>query len=82
MAKRKIAWTNTAARQRREILKYWANRNQNSIYASKLIEVTKSHLNVIVKNPKAFAQTEIKDVRESAMGHFSLYYKITDKFIL
>jgi plasmid stabilization system protein ParE len=55
MAKRKIVWTNTAARQRREILKYWADRNQNYIYASKLIEVTKSHLNVIVKNPKAFA---------------------------
>jgi plasmid stabilization system protein ParE len=82
MAKRKIVWTNTSARQRREILKYWTVRNQSSNYASKLIEVTKSHLNVIVKNPKAFAETEIKYVRESAMGHFSLFYKITDKFII
>lgn len=76
MAKRKIVWTETAAKQRREILKYWTERNKSTIYAEKLIEITAKHLKVISKNPEAFKETEIDEVRESAMGHFSLYYKI------
>ncbi len=82
MAKRKIVWTETAAKQRREIFRYWTERNKSTIYAEKLIEVTAKHLKVISKNPEAFKDTEINDVKESAMGHFSLYYKITPDQII
>ena len=82
MAKRKIVWTQTAAKQRREILKYWTERNKSTTYAEKLIEITAKHLKVISKNPEAFKETEIDEVRESAMGHFSLYYKITPELII
>jgi plasmid stabilization system protein ParE len=82
MAKRKIVWTQTAAKQRREILKYWTDRNKSTTYAEKLIEITAKHLKVISKNPEAFKETEIDEVRESAMGHFSLYYKITPNLII
>jgi plasmid stabilization system protein ParE len=82
MAKRKIVWTETAAKQRREILKYWTDRNKSTTYAEKLIEITAKHLKVISKNPEAFKETEIDEVRESAMGHFSLYYKITLELII
>ena len=54
MAKRKIAWTNTAAKQRREILRYWTEKNQSTDYAEKLIEITAKHLNIIARNPEAF----------------------------
>ena len=77
MAKRKIVWTETAAKQRREIMNYWTERNKSTTYAEKLIEITAKHLKVISKNPNAFKETEMNDVRESAMGHFSLFYKIT-----
>jgi plasmid stabilization system protein ParE len=83
MAKRTIVWTETAAKQRREILRYWTERNKSTAYAEKLIEITAKHLKIISNNPKAYKETEIKGVRESAMGHFSLYYKITfDKLIV
>jgi plasmid stabilization system protein ParE len=82
MAKRKIVWTETAAKQRREILKYWTDRNKSTTYAEKLIEITAKHLKVISKNPEAFKETDIDQVRESAMGHFSLYYKITSGLII
>ena len=82
MAKRKIVWTETAAKQRREILKYWTERNKSTTYAEKLIEITAKHLKVIFKNPEAFKETDIDEVRESAMGHFSLYYKITPELII
>jgi plasmid stabilization system protein ParE len=82
MAKRKIIWTNLAARQRREILKYWVERNNNTTYAERLIEITAKHIKVILKNPEAFKESEIKNIRESAMGHFSLYYLVTDDEIV
>lgn len=82
MAKRKIIWTETAAKQRREILRYWTERNRTTTYAEKLIKITAKHLKVISKNPEAFKETEMNDVRESAMGHFSLYYKITPDQII
>jgi plasmid stabilization system protein ParE len=82
MAKRTIVWTDTAAKQRRQILKYWTERNQSTAFAEKLIEVTAKHLKVILKNPEAFKETEFDSLRESAMGHFSLYYKITETQII
>jgi plasmid stabilization system protein ParE len=82
MAKRKIVWTETAAKQRREILRYWTERNQSTAYAEKLIEITAKHLKGISKNPEAFKESEIDEVRESAMGHFSLYYKINSDQII
>lgn len=82
MAKRKIVWTETAAKQRREILRYWTERNKSTTYAEKLIEITASHLKIISKNPEAFKETEIEQIRESAMGHFSIYYKITTDQII
>jgi plasmid stabilization system protein ParE len=82
MAKRKIVWTETAAKQRREILRYWTERNQSTAYAEKLIEITAKHLKGNSKNPEAFKESEIDEVRESAMGHFSLYYKINSDQII
>jgi plasmid stabilization system protein ParE len=82
MVKRKIVWTETAAKQRREILRYWIERNKSSTYAAKLIGITAKHLKVISKNPEVFKESEIDEVRESAMGHFSLYYKIISDQII
>ena len=47
-----------------------------------MIKITAKLIKVIEKNPEAFNQTEIESVRESAMGHFSLYYKITEDHII
>ena len=37
MAKKSVVWTETAIKQRREILKYWTIRNKSSAYSEKLI---------------------------------------------
>ena len=82
MVKRKVIWTKTAGLQRREVLKYWTERNGNTKYAEQLIQVTASHLKVIITSPFSFKQTEIESIHESAMGHFSIYYKITTDQII
>jgi plasmid stabilization system protein ParE len=83
MAKRIVVWTKTASKQRRLILKYWTIRNGSTIYAEKLIRLTKSRIKLIIDNPKAFKKTSYSETRVSAMGHFSILYKVTeDKVII
>jgi len=83
MVKRTIVWTATAARQRREVLKYWTKHNGSTLYAEKLINLTTSQIQIILSHPESFKSTTYKGTRESAMGHFSVYYKLTkDKLII
>ncbi|MDP1746445.1 MAG: type II toxin-antitoxin system RelE/ParE family toxin [Bacteroidota bacterium] len=83
MVKRTVVWTETAARQRREILKYWTKRNGSTIFAEKLIKVTANRIQVILRHPQSFKSTTYPGTRESAMGHFSVFYKLTkDKLII
>lgn len=77
MAKRTIVWTETAIAQRREILKYWTKRNGSTTYAEKLIKLTAKQINLILLQPESFKLSEYPKTYESAMGHFSIYYKLT-----
>ena len=79
MAKRAVVWTETAAKQRREILKYWIKRNSSTIFAEKLIKLTARQIKVILKHPESFKQADCPETRESAMGHFSIFYKVTER---
>ena len=78
MAERVIVWTKTAIKQRREILKYWQLKNKSFNYPEKIIRLTRKRISIILKNPLAFKTTNFLHTRESAMGYFSIYYKITD----
>ena len=82
MAKRTVVWTFTASKQRRDILKYWTIRNNSTLYAEKLIKLIKDRISTISKNPTAFKSTTFQDVRVSSLGHFSIYYKTTDKELI
>lgn len=77
MAKRNVVWTETAARQRREILKYWVKRNGTTLYAEKLVKLTSKHIQLILRNPSLFKKADFPETRISVMGHFSLFYKVT-----
>ena len=82
MAKRTVVWTESAARQRREILRYWTVRNRSSTYAEKLIKLIAVRIKVILKFPESFKSTIYPETRISAMGHFSILYKITENQII
>jgi len=57
MAKRIVVWTETAARQRREVLKYWSKRNGSTAYAEKLIHLTTRQIKIILSHPESFKPT-------------------------
>ncbi len=81
MAKRIIEWTTTAIRQRRSILKYWTLRNGSTIFAEKIIRISEKHTESIADNPFAFRATDFPNTHVAAMGHFSIYYQITEGII-
>lgn len=82
MAKITIVWTETASKQRREVLKYWTLRNGSPKYSEKLIKLISARTRIILSNLRSFKTTDFPDTRVSAMGHFSIFYKITDKHLI
>ena len=82
MAKRTVVWTETAARQRREVLKYWTKRNGSTTYAEKLIQLTARQIKIILSHPESSILSEYTETRVSAMGYFSIYYKTTDEHLI
>ena len=83
MVKRTVVWTDTAARQRRNVLKFWTERNGSTSFAEKLIKLIAVRIQVILSHPESFKSTTYPGTRESAMGHFSIFYKLTkDQLII
>lgn len=70
MAKRTIVWTATAARQRREVLKYWIKRNGSTNYAEKLIKLTAVRIQVILKLPESFKTNDLSRDKRICYGAF------------
>jgi plasmid stabilization system protein ParE len=82
MAQKKIIWTETAARQRRSILEYWLQRNQSNAYPLKLLRLSNEKASQIATNPMLYKTADFPDTRVAAMGHFSLFYKVTVETIV
>lgn len=89
MAKRKtrltgrhIVWTQTAARQRRNILAYWVRRNKSNSFSLRLLQASNLKTELIAKNPKLFRETDFPETRVAAMGHFSIFYKFNSREII
>ena len=82
MAKKSVVWTETAIKQRREILKYWTVRNKSTAYAEKLILQIKERIQLIIDNPEVGKSTNHEVTRQTAMGNFSIYYKILNENII
>lgn len=82
MAQKKIVWTETAAIQRRNVLEYWVYRNQSPTYSLKLLALSNQKAELIALNPYLFKTAEFPDTRVVSMGHYSLFYKISDQSII
>ena len=70
MVERVVVWTETAAKQRREILKYWSKRNGSTSFAVKLIKIINDHVQVILKHPESFKIDYISRNKRILYGSF------------
>jgi plasmid stabilization system protein ParE len=81
MAKR-VVWTNTAKKARKDILEYWIKRNGSNTYAKKLSKLFREKTALLASDRYMGMPTNFKDLRVSLVSHFSLFYKITSEEII
>ncbi len=80
--KRRVVWTETAAKQRNNILRFWVRKNRSNSYSLKLLELSNQKAELIAANPKMYQLSEHPDTRVASLGHFSIYYKMNAKLIV
>ena len=81
MAERAITWSVTASKQLRKVLEFWIERNGSNIYSLKLLDRIEENLEQVKKYPKKCPETIHPGLRVAAMGHYSIYYRITKNSI-
>lgn len=81
---RKIIWTKRAQQERKEILVFWNERNQSSIYSHKLNELIKYSLQLICKFEFIGKPTKRENVRVKILKNYLIIYQIaaTDIIVL
>ncbi|MEM9326827.1 MAG: type II toxin-antitoxin system RelE/ParE family toxin [Bacteroidota bacterium] len=82
MADRRIVWTETAAKQRNQILRYWVQRNGSNEYALKLLDSSNQKTERIAKHPMIYREAEHPNTRVASMGHYSIYFKVDDDVVI
>jgi plasmid stabilization system protein ParE len=75
MAKR-IVWTQTAKRGRREILEYWIEHNGSAAYSKKLSKQFRAKVSLLESEHYLGKPTNFGDVRVSLVSYFSIFYKV------
>lgn len=78
----KIIWTNTAVLQRRKILNYWKKRNKSATYSKKLIVEIMERVHFLSLNPEIYIKTSFPDIRTSTLGHYNIFYRITNNKLI
>ncbi len=81
MAKR-IVWTNTARKARRDILEYWIKHNGTNTYSKKLSTLFRIKVALLQSGHYLGKPTDFNDVRVSLVSHFSIFYKVRDEEIV
>jgi plasmid stabilization system protein ParE len=81
MAKR-IIWTNTAKKARRDILEYWINHNGSNTYSKNLSKLFRIKVALLQSGHYQGKPTDFKAVRVSLVRHFSIFYKVGEEQIV
>lgn len=79
---RTVVWSKQAAKHRINILKYWLNRNQSTVYPQKLNRIFKETEKLLALYPYAGTVTDNEDVRACPVKDYIFFYKVTDTEIV
>ncbi|MDQ2721242.1 MAG: type II toxin-antitoxin system RelE/ParE family toxin [Bacteroidota bacterium] len=81
MAKR-VIWTDTAKKARREILEYWIYHNRSNTYSKKLSKLFRNKVKLLQTEHYQGKPTDFENVRVSLVNNFSLFYKANKRNII
>ncbi|MHA4807581.1 type II toxin-antitoxin system RelE/ParE family toxin [Flavitalea flava] len=81
MAKR-IVWTHTAKKARRDILEYWIKHNSSATYSKRLSKLFRKKVSLLESEHYLGKPTDFENVRVSLVSHFSIFYKLDQDQII
>jgi plasmid stabilization system protein ParE len=79
---KRVIWTETAKKSRREILNYWILRNKSKTYSKKLSALFKEKVELLKSQHYQGKPTDFKGVRATLVSHFSIFYKVNPTEII
>ena len=79
---KRIVWTNTARKARREILEYWIKHNGSNTYSKRLSKLFRIKVALLESDHYLGKPTDFQDVRVSLVSHFSIFYKVREEEII
>jgi addiction module RelE/StbE family toxin len=79
---KRIVWTENAHNERKEILLFWRNHNQSTVYSKKLNELIKKAIQLISAHPHIGRKADVKNVRVKLVRDYLLFYEETDDTII
>jgi len=80
MAKQ-IIWSIRAQNDRKDILKYWIQRNKSQKYSRKLARLFKEAVKLVANYPEIGKSTDDKYVRIKLVRDYLIVYEISEKRI-
>lgn len=78
---KEIIWSLRAKTDRREIIKYWNDRNKSNSYSKKLNLLFKEAIRLISEFPEIGRPTDIENVRIKVVRDYLIVYEKTPVFI-
>lgn len=81
MAKQ-IIWSLRAQKDKREILKYWSERNKSTRYSKKLNQLFKEAVKLLLKFPQVGKPTNETSVRIKIVRDYLLIYEVSRTSII
>src|SRR4051812_42409262 len=79
---KRIVWTRTASKARREILEYWIKHNGSNTYSKRLSKLFRIKTALLESAHYLGKPTDFKDVRVSLVSHFSIFYRVREEEII
>lgn len=82
MAGKQIIWSNTAKKERDEILEYWIWRNKSTTYSKKLHSIFNISVKQLIIFPEIGQKTDKENVRILVVKNYFIIYEIFEKEII
>jgi addiction module RelE/StbE family toxin len=77
-----VVWSLRAQRERKEILKYWVNRNKSNTYSKKLNHLFRESVELISEFPQIGMPADVEGVRIKVVRDYLLIYEEKENHIL
>ena len=82
MAQLRLFWSDTALKQRNQILEFWNVKNKSNLYSKRLLSIIRERTTLLLTFPEIGKEVDIEKTRVISLEHFSLFYDLDEDKIV